>query len=56
MGEPNIKSFRRVLLDVRVQRKRPRWPVFLSLDGLGVVFPLLHHALVMLFGIKADVG
>ena len=56
MGEPNIKSFRRVLLDVWVQRKRLRWPVFLFLDGLAVVFPLHNHALVMLFGIKADVG
>ena len=56
MREPNIKSFRRVLLDVRVQRKRLRWPVFLSLDGLAVLFPLRNLSLMVLFGIKTNVG
>ena len=56
MREPNIKSFRRVLLDVRVQRKRPRWPIVLFLDGLALLFPLGDLFLIVLLGIKANVG
>ena len=54
--EPNIKGFRRVLLDVREQRKRPMWPIDLFLDGLAILFPLRNLFLMVLLGIKANVG
>ena len=56
MRLPNIQSLRRVPLDVRVERKRLRWPIFLLFDGLALLFPLPNLTLPVLFGIEANVG